>query len=92
MPPRAQQDVQRETHIDNMRSWCQTDEAAGRLAWPMGRLYRTGNKTDWKKIMTKEHVNLVARLCREHFGENIMRKMFSREEKEEEEGEEEEEV
>ena len=71
-----------------MRSWCQREEAAGRLAWPMGRLYRTGNKTEWKKLMKKEQVNLVARKCRDNFGENIMRKMFSKEEEDKEDEEE----
>ena len=61
-----------------MRLWCRSEEAAGRLDWPMWRLFRTGKKTDWKELVTKEQVSHVARMCRENFRENEERILFPR--------------
>ena len=46
-----------------MRDWCQIKQQEKVLAWPMCRLYRTGSKTDWKKLMTRKQVELVRKLC-----------------------------
>lgn len=57
------QEIQDATKIEKMRDWCQIKQQEKVLAWPMCRLYRTGSKTDWKKLMTRKQVELVRKLC-----------------------------
>ena len=54
-----------------MRSMCRQELTAGRLIWPMERLFRSGSTTDWLSIMTTEEQEIVNQKIRENDFERI---------------------
>ena len=65
------QEVEKQTRIDKMRSMCRQELTAGRLIWPMERLFRSGSTTDWLSIMTTEEQEIVNQKIRENDFERI---------------------